>query len=188
MQTEQFRKLINLCESRIENPDVSYTSDAKKVVAVLKSYNSQSYTKLAQKFEQIAMLEAEVKQLKAEVKASTKEDVADLFDAEDAIMTRVIETVSFTLTLSKDPIPTVSPKYKDILEALSTQLTPELILVLEELKKNMVTVTQKSPSLSIKPVSEGRFSNFFAKFKNLVFNWGQKYDQKLDQLKSQASV
>jgi hypothetical protein len=186
MNNEQFRELINLFDSR--RPDLEYKDSTKEVVAVLKSYNSQSYTKLAQKVERISALEAEVKQLKEEVKAETRENIADLFDAEDAVRTRVVETVSFILTLSKDPAPTVTPKYKDILEALSSQLTPELITVLEELKQQMVTVTNKSPSLKVKSINEGKVGQLFAHLKNLIFNWGQRYDQKLDRLKQQAGL
>ena len=186
MNTEQFRKLINLFESR--RPDLEYHNGTKEVVAVLKSYNSQSYTKLAQKVERISTLETEIKQLKEEVKAETRENISDLFDAEDAVKTRVVETVSFILTLSKDPEPTRTPKYKDILEELSNHLTPELISVLEELKKQMVTVTQKSPSLKVKPIAEGIIGSVFAKLKELVFKWGQRYDQKLDQLKQQVNL
>lgn len=181
MKTEQFRKLINLFESR--NPDLEYSETSKEVVAVLRRYNSQSYTKLAQKVERISQLESEVKRLKEEVKTETRENIADLFDAEDAVKTRVVETVSFILTLSKDPEPTRTPKYKDILEELSNHLTPELISVLEELKNQMVTVTQKSPSLKVKSISEGVIGSVFSKLKELVFKWGQRYDQKLDRLK-----
>lgn len=186
MHAGEFRKLINLVESRIDGPHVSYEDSTTKVIAKLRSYNSQTYTKLAIKFEQMSLLEEEIKELKAEIKASTKEDIADLFDAADAIKTRVVETVSFTMTLSKDPKPTVSPKYKDILDALTEHLTPELIAKLEELKTNMVTVTQKSPSLKIEPVAEGFVGGLFAKFKNFILNWGNKYDRKLNQLRRLA--
>lgn len=176
------RQLIDLMESRI--PDIEYEELEDRVIARVKSYKSQTYTKLAQKLERIEQLEAEVKLLKEEFKDSTREDVADIFAAEDAVKTRVVETLSFVLTLSKDPAPTSAPKYKDILEALSTQLTPELIIVLENLKKQMVTVTQKAPSLRIRPneLDEG-LGSLFAAFKQKVFNWAGNYDQKLDALK-----
>jgi uncharacterized protein (UPF0335 family) len=185
MNTNQFRHYINLIESRI--PDLEYQDNEQQVIAVLKSYNSQVYTKLAQKVERIDQLEAEIKMLKEEVKNETRENIADLFDADDAVKTRVVQTMSFILTLSKDPKATVSPKYKDILEELATQLTPELIIVLENLKKQLVTVTQKSPSLRIAPVDEGRFGDLFARFKQKVFGWATRYDQKLSMLQQAAA-
>ena len=188
MNPTDFRKLINLCEGRItDNPDVSYAGDDKKVTASLKSYKSQSFTKLSQRVSKIQELEAEIKQLKEEVKQASREDVADLFDAEDAIRTRVIETVSFIITLSKDPAPTVTPKYKDILDKLTNHLTPELITVLEGLKKEMVTVTQKAPSLKIEPIKEGMFSSVFAEIKKWVYRWCDSYDAQLNELKAEAA-
>lgn len=176
--SEQFRKLINLMEARI--PDIEYHDDSKSTTAKLKSYKSQVYTKLAQKVKRIQQLESEIKSLKEEVKSSAREDVADLFDAEDAVKTRVVETLQFILTLSKDPAPTVTPKYKDILDELSNHLTPELITVLEKLKQEMVTVSQKSPSLTVKDLEEGMFSGLIRK----IYNWCNSYDKKLDALKA----
>lgn len=179
-------KFKEICEARL--PDVEYQDTDKQAVAVLQSYKSQTYTKLAQKVERISVLESELKALKEEVKQETRENVTDLFDAEDAVRTRVVQTVSFILTLSKDPKATETPKYKDILEALTEHLTPELITVLEGLKKQMVTVTQKSPSLKIEPIAEGVLGNLFARIKEFVFKWANKYDQKLAALKAQAGV
>jgi uncharacterized coiled-coil protein SlyX len=179
---EEIRKLLTLFEDRL--PEVEYQDSAKQVVAVLKSYNSQTYTKLAQKIAQIDLLETQIKALKKEVKAETKENIADLFDADDAVKTRVVETLSFIFKMTKDPEPQHSPKYKDILEALSQQLTPELLLVLEQLKKQLVTVTQKSPALTITPLGESIIPNLYHRFKQIVFGWARRYDRKLEQLKS----
>ena len=185
MKNDQFRNLINLFEAR--NPDITYQDNAGEVIAQLRSYNSQVYTKLAQKIERIEQLESEVKQLKDEVKQETRENIADLFAAEDAVNTRVVETISFIFTLSKDPKATEAPKYKEILTALEEHLTPELIVMLEGLKKKMVTVTQKQPSLKIRPVAEG-LSDVFARLKQMVFGWAQQYDQKLNSLKQAAGL
>ena len=184
METTKLRQLINLCEGR--NPDLEYQDSESQVIAKLASYKSQTYTKLAQKVNRIKELKDEVKQLEDEVKQEARENVNDLFDAEDAVKTRIVETMSFILTLSKDPKATESPKYKDILEELTNHLTPELITVLEQLKKQMVTITQKAPSLSIKPIDEGFVGSIFKRLKNAVLSWGQRYDQKLDRLKRYA--
>ena len=178
----KLHEITQLNEAR--NPDFDYEETEKQVIVRLKSYNSQTYTKLAQKVERISELEAEVKALKEEVKQTTRENVADLFGAEDAVKTRIVETVGLILQLSKDPEPTKAPKYKEILEALSNHLTPELIAVLETLKESMVTVTQKAPGLKIKPLDEGRIGEFFSNLKARVLNWANNYDQKLLMLKN----
>ena len=171
--------------------DFPYTDEPDKTSVSLQSYQSQIYTKLGKKLQRIEELEKELDELKEQVKQSTRDDVAALFDAEDAVKTRVVETVSFIFTLSKDPKATVSPKYKEILETLAEQLTPELIAVLEGLKKSMVTVRQKEPSLRYKQkqskLDEGKISQYVSKLKNWVMSWGAKYDAKLDQLKSMVS-
>jgi uncharacterized protein (UPF0335 family) len=185
METTNLRNLINIIEGR--NPEIQYQDSEGQVIALLQSYNSQSYTKLAQKVKRIEQLKEEIKALEEDVKQSTREDISDLFDAEDAVKTRVVQTMSFILTLSKDPAATKTPKYKDILTALSEHLTPELIKVLEGLKEQMVTITQKSPSLKIKPLDEGFVSSLFARLKLTVMNWASRYDQKLDNLKRLAA-
>ncbi|CAB4133543.1 hypothetical protein UFOVP257_265 [uncultured Caudovirales phage] len=187
MNSQKFRNLINLFEAR--QPELSYNEPSEgEVIVHLKSYNSQVYTKLAQKVERISVLEEEIKQLKEEVKQETRDNITDLFDADDAARTRVVDTLSFIMTLSKDPKATESPKYKDILEALTNHLTPELIIVLEGLKKSMVTVTQKAPALRIKQkeLDEGIVATVGAKLKNIISRWGINYDAQLTQLKQAA--
>jgi hypothetical protein len=185
----KYTEIIN--EARLG--DFPYMDEPDKTTVSLKSHQSQIYTNLAKKVKRINELKTELKALEDEVKQSSRENVSDLFDIEDAVKTRVIDTVSFIITLSKDPKATVSPKYKDILEVLEKQLTPELISVLEGLKKTMVTVTQKAPSLKIEPkdkpqLDEGKLSQYITKLKNWVMSWGAKYDAKLDQLKSMAGM
>ena len=52
MDIDSFKKLIMICEAReLNNPNIEYEDDPKgsKVIAKLRSYKSQTYTKLAQK-------------------------------------------------------------------------------------------------------------------------------------------
>lgn len=180
--------------SRYEHPDVTFNDvSAEKVVAVLKSRNSERYTKLAQNVQRIATLEAEVKEKKELVKADTRELIADLFASDDAVKTRVADTLSFIMTLSKDPKATESYKYAEVLTELTQHLTPELITVLEAIKAKYKTTTQKAPSLKIAAktesvdLSEGPMDTmkaFFAKFKAAIFGWAKKYDAQLQNLKN----
>jgi len=192
MDIDQFKKLMMICENRdLNNPNIEYEDvSPSKVIAKLYSYKSQTYTKLAQKLQRMEALTEEMKQLKDEIKQHTREDVADLFDAEDAARTRVIETVSFIFNLTKDPKVTETPKYKDILNELEQHLTPQLIKVLEGIKnqEEMLTKTQKSPALSVKPVTEGAIGSIFARLKQAVYSWAKGYDNKLDALKAEANL
>lgn len=178
-------KIKDIFEARL--PDLDYQQDGDSVKVKLHSYKSQVYTKLAQKTERIKALKTELETLESEVKQSAREDVADLFDATDAVNTRVVETLQFMFTLSKDPKATETPQYKKILEELSQHLLPEQIAVMEALKKQFVTVTQKSPSLKISKITESVATDFFAKFKRVVLQWTRGYDQQLDKLKKLAA-
>lgn len=180
------RDLINIMEGRL--PGIEYDDKDDRVTASLKGRDSEKYTKLGQKIQRIETLSKELADLQKEVKAETKTDIADLFDAVDAVKTRVVETLSLIFTLSKDPKKQENPKYKEILETLSADFTPDLIKKMEALKKTMVTVVNKSPSLRVTHLKEGKFGGFFAKLKNYFLNWGKAYDAKLQTLKSEAGI
>lgn len=173
------------------NEEIEYIRSDDKVVAKLKSYDSAAYTRLAQNLEKIKEREAEVKQLKEEIAKDTKDYIASLFEAEDIIRTRIVETRQFIMTLSKDPKPTETFKYAEIVKELTTKLTPELMKALDELKEKYKSVTQKQPSLKSekKTVEEGVstvinfLKNLGKKFLDKVKNWGAKYDKNLNNLK-----
>ena len=169
---------IKLIEARLEHPDVSYTDDNSKVTAKLSSYKSAEFTRLAKNMVRIDELTTELKQLQSDVKQQRREDVAELFDVEDAVFTRVVETKSAYFKLTKDPKPTESPQYKTIIEEFEKHLTPELIQVLEVLKKKHVTITQKEPALTYEPIAEADDSGLL----NKIRKWLPKFDAKLGQI------
>ena len=152
---------ISIVEARIEHPDVSYTDDPTKVTAKLSSYKSAEFTRLAKNMMRIDELTTELKQLQSDVKQARREDVAELFDVEDAVFTRVVETKSAYFKLTKDPKPTETPQYKTILEEFAQHLTPELIQVLEVLKNDGLL--------------------------NKIRNWLPKFDSRLDQIEHQLA-
>lgn len=174
------RDYIDLIEARTDNPDVVYTQEPTKVTATVSSRVSEKYTKLVKNMQKIDALTEEIKTLQAEVKQQRREDVAALFDAEDAVFTRVIDTKSAIFTLSKDPKATEAPQYKKILEELEKHLTPELIAVLSALKEEHVTITQKEPSLKydMKSESMGGVSSVDALVAK-INRWLPKFDAKL---------
>lgn len=185
---EEMRNLISLFEGRIPGVDYTDTPKGDRVTAHLRGRDSEKYTKLGTKIERIQTLKKELTDLEAEVKASTKSDIADLFDAADVVKTRVVETLSLIFTLSKDPEASNNPKYKEILETLSADFTPDLIKKMEKLKETMVTVVNRSPSLRTTHLKEGMVGGFFKKLKSYFQAWGIQYDEKLDALKAQAGI
>jgi len=187
----------------IDNPHISYSSESKggkitKVIANLESYESGKYTKLGRNLKRIERLEAGIKKLKEETKAQTKEMIADLFHAEDAAHTRVVDTVSFIFHLTKNPEPTTTHQYSKILEALEQHLTPELVVMLEKLKAEFSNTVTKSPSLKATDkrvgesiVAEGVWDDIKKKVRGFMDKftaWIKGYDAKLDKLKAMAGV
>lgn len=193
--TDEIRNILNqlrLLEARIEHPEVVYTDEKSKVIAELRSHKSAVYTKLADRLETIDRMEAQIKEYKLEMKSITKEHVADLFDADDAVKTRVVDTISFIITLSKTPAPTTSYQYMKILAELANHLTPELLVVLNDLKEKFKTESQREPSISVdrKKVDESignKLQHYFAKFKHFIVRWAYGYDHRLNILKKRAA-
>lgn len=208
--TDQMRLFMKLTEADytgpIDSPNIAYSAEEKKgeitkVIATLNSHDSGRYTKLGRNLNRIKWLSDKIDQLKEEVKADTKGAIADLFHADDACRTRVVETVSFTFEMTKDPKPTTTVQYSKVLEALEEHLTPELIAVMEGLKAQFSNVTQKSPGLKAKDkryesieeaiqLEEGfldKIKDLAKRFYAKVASWGKSYDAKLDKLKAMAA-
>lgn len=212
---EQMRLFMGLTEApnyvgpRDGDSDVTYSAKETKgqitqVIANLSSHESAKYTKLGRNLKRIEWLSEKVSQLKEQVKQETREKIADLFHAEDACRTRVIETVSFTLKMTKDPEASTSIKYAKVLEELQEHLTPELLAIMEGLKNKYSTVVEKEPALikmqDKKATTEESFDamldegildtlrQFFHKYLQKVLDWGRKYDAKLEQLKAAAAT
>lgn len=175
----------------IINEAIDYEKQGDKIIADLTASDSTVYTNLAKKMIRIDELKDEIDQLRSEVKSDTRQYIADLFDAEHIAFTRVAKTKSFIFTMSKNPKATETVQYSKVIAELEKQLTPELITVLEGLKKQYVTVTQKEPSLKVEPLKEGLMDNIKARFSKLlkiVSDWAARYDVKLNKLKSMMGV
>lgn len=175
------RQLIKLIEDGIQRTDDKATVD-------LTGTDSMVYTKLAKKVERIEQLEEEINQLKGEVKSDTRQYIAELFKAEDEIRTRVVNTKQFVLTLSKNPKPTETVQYAKVIAELEKVLTPKLLVVLQNLKEQFKTVTQKEPSLKIEPresmnesVWDG-LKGYLNKYLGFIKAWGADYDKELAKL------
>ena len=171
-----------------------------KITATLKSYDSARYTKLGRNLLRIEALTEEIKTLQTETKAEARELVADLFNAEDAACTRVVDTVGFMFHMSKDPVASGSVSYSKVLDELQAHLTPELISILETLKaKHTSAPVQRAASLKAtdkaaqteESIVEGigdKLVGFFKKLYQSIKAWGVSYDSKLDALKAEVGI
>lgn len=176
-----------------------------KITAFLKSFDSGRYTRLGRNLLRIETLTEEIKTLQAETKQEARELIADLYHAEDAACTRVVDTVGFVFHMSKDPTAAGSVSYSKVLAELEGHLTPELVSVLETLKaKHTSAPVQKAASLKAtdknappapvqaeESINEGmgdKLAGFFKKVFQEIKAWGASYDSKLDMLKSEVGL
>jgi uncharacterized spore protein YtfJ len=120
--------------------------------------------------------------------AKIKDEALDLFDAEDEIYTRVVETVSMVITISKKTVSkTTKTDYEKVLEEL-VKLVPELTEQVKDLIEANTTTkeVEKSPGLRV-DVNEGLtlkgIKAFARKALAKVKTWGKSYDRKLDNIK-----
>ena len=193
-------------EDRKRRPDLDYQEKFVKkqldrVIVELTGNESGVLTKLASRYDRLDKAIKVMGQKKNELNAQIKEKVEDLFAAEDVVLTRVIDTISFTMTVSKKS--KVDDKtavdYKAIAEALAALIPEELQSKVEEITKMYTTVTaqpDKSPALSVKAkVTEGLLGDLKAtvvaaikKVIKSIASWSTKFDKKLAALKKSAQV
>jgi len=210
--TEQMRLFMALTEADytgpVDHPEVSYShnetkGEITKVIANLKGNYSGKFTKLGRTLNRISWLSEKLDQLTAQAKQETREHIAELFHAEDAVRTRVIDTVSFTLTMTKDPTPSKTVKYAKVLEELEEHLTPDLLAIMNALVEKHSSITTKAPALIKRAdkavaeegidmdLNEGVWDGikaFVAKFSAKIMSWTKSYDAKLDKLKAMAQT
>jgi len=176
---DDIKNFMNIVEAAGVPGVKQYDRDDTKITAQIDSKLGPKFDRLVDDLQTVDNLKAQLKQMQDTTKTQTRQDVAFLFDVEDAVFTRVIETKNVILEISKDPKPTESPQYKKILEALEKHLTPDLVEVLKKLKEEHKTITQKDPAVKYKfkedEASEIDMSSFTG--------WIESYDKKLDLVK-----
>lgn len=207
MSRENMKKYMTLFESDYQPPNddenISYETSKKgndidKIIATLSRSKSAEFTKLAKKIQEAKELSDKVKKLEAEIKGEAKEAIASLFNVEDEVYTRVVETAKFSLKLSKIPEPTVTVKYASVIKELRNHLSSDLINILDNLEYKFRSVTQKSPTLSFSPKTESMSedpSNFFDKLKDYSDRYANavnkvllNFDSKLDDLENEVKA
>lgn len=164
-----------------------------RVVVELRGTESAVLSRLARQIVRIDRLIKKLNTQKKTIHDELKERVSDLFDAEDEVITRVAETVSFILTLDRRTEPSKTEKVdyeKAFLELY--EIMPELTDKLNEVLRKYTTVREiapKTPGLRIK-VKEGKMEDFWTKlkqyvklFKEKIQAWGSQYDRKLEDIK-----
>jgi len=199
--------IIEAEEDRKRRADLTYTekrvkNELDRVTIELSGSESGVLTKLSGRYDRLDKAIKLMGEKKNELNADIKSRVEELFSAEDVVLTRVIETVSFTMTVSKRLKKADDKKVVDY-EAIATELAK---LIPEELQAKVEEITLaytklipqevKSPGLSVKAkVNEGLLTDLKAGVVSMVkraiksiTSWAIKYDKKLLALKKMAQV
>jgi hypothetical protein len=181
-----------LKEGRSE--DLPYTEKSvkgklDKVIVELKGNQSGKFTKLAKRYQELKEATDELEKKQKEFNAEIKKEALDLFDAQDEVMTRVVETVSMTIQLSKKTEVTTSKVDIDAIIAGLSLLVPELtdqINVLVE-ANTKVSKSVRSPALKV-ALKEGILDNikdWISGVFDSVMLWTKNFDRKKDKLQVQ---
>lgn len=145
MHTDDLRRFLN--EARKIDPSIEYHEISKtkkdstvdRVVAKLKGTPSGILTRIASQFAAIKKAEEDITKLKNAMKPQIKGLAAEMFDDADRIYTRVVETLKFVITLSKQ-IDTPAGQRENV---DYEQIFLELLDMLPELKDELVTLKHK---------------------------------------------
>jgi hypothetical protein len=169
---------------------LTYTPKAVKgkierVVVQLEGAKSSAFTKLAARYKDLDAAMNDLTEARNALNAEIKDRVESLFNAEDVVLTRVVETVSMTATVSKAAAAEDKVNYEAVVDALS-KLVPDLTSKIEELKKQFTVAGKaKSPGLRVS-VAEGAIDTLIGKLKSFltsIKSWGSVFDKKLSKVK-----
>lgn len=200
-----FKEHLSLMEAR--QPGVKYTEKQVKnsldrVTAALSGSSAANMTKLAKRYARLEASMAAMKEKHSELNARLKEDVAGLFDAEDVVLTRVVETAQFTLTMVKEIQKTEETKevdYASIVAALTVLIPAELQSKVDMITEKYTKLVPPKPpvkklSVSKEVVKEGLLDNlsklkdWAARLLKSITTWATRFDSKLESLKQKAGI
>lgn len=197
---------IDLFEDR--RADLTYKEKKAKgvidrVTVELEGVDSARFTRMSRMLKRIDNQITKLQTIRNNVNEKLKGNVEDLFDAEDVMITRVVETVNATLTLSKKSPPgkksvtdyqkawnelyEMYPDLKDQLDTLLTKYTkvqdvaekaPGLrVKDKEAQQKKMESLNEDSSSVLDK------IREFASKLTARFQRWAEGYDERLDRVR-----
>lgn len=186
--------LVNELINEARDPAVKYSvkevkGKVERITVTLDGNKSGKFTRLSQKYKKIDRLLKSLAEKREGMNAEVKSSLIEYFDAEDAVFTRVVETVSLTAALAKSSGPGSKVDYEEVVNGLLA-LQPELAEQIELLIAAATKATKgKEGGLTVK-VAEGKLSDAVVSLKAYVKDilrkvkvWGRQYDSKLAKLK-----
>jgi len=187
------KELLELAATPVteaRDPSVSYSNKEikgklERVTAILEGKDSAKYTKLASRYSRLKKSNELLKERQDELNKELRASVEGLFDAQDEIYTRVVDTVSLTVTLAKQAPPSTKVDWESVVLKL-TEMVPELEEQIKTLTKEFTTAgAVKAPGVTVK-LKEGALADFLAQIKSYirsVTRWATGYDKRLEKLR-----
>jgi predicted nucleic acid-binding Zn-ribbon protein len=205
-------KIVELFEAR--DKDLTYREERfrsgrlkgqiQKVILALEGNNSGAMTRLANRYHRLDRSAKLLKEKRDELNAQIKGIGDRVFDAEDALVTRVIETITCTVMLTagekaETKQPTQKVDYESAWKEL-LKMVPELTEQMDELRERLVaeaakiekkhteTIPPKDTPTALKvtraaSLEEGIMSTLASWYKGFT-TWLKSYDKRLAKLKA----
>lgn len=199
MQLPQLQILAEARQANWKYTEKRVKGALDKVTLELEGSDSGAMTRLAKRYERLDKSAKLLKEKRDELNAAVKEVGDRIFDAEDALATRIIDTVSYTVMLTAaEKAETKKPKEEiDFASAYAelARLVPELTAKADEIRAKYTTMIppKDTPTaLRVKAkVQEGLLDMVKARwtdFMDMIRSWGRSYDSKLNALKAKYPV
>ena len=194
--------LLNLLEARDVNRKYSekrIKGALDRVILELEGHESGPLSRLTLRYHRLDKAAKLMVERRNTLNAKMKEHVEGLFDAEDVVTTRVVETASVTIMLTKatpasEKKPTLKTDYASVVAELS-RLVPELEEKIKEITAKYTEVEEPKDTpvqLRVKSkVEEGivdTVKGWVSKFLSAIKSWGKDYDGRLAAVKKQVAA
>lgn len=208
-EMKRYRSIVN--EAKIsDDPNISYEYKGKNkaatlrgeydsVTATLSGNRSGVFTRMARQFKILDMLAKRTKERRDRLNEDARNAVKELFDAEDAALTRYVDTISLSITLAKDTKEETTDESKFDVEGFMNELyntvNSDLIPVLKALEERYTIIEQKTRKGSegaikaIKLKEEysdtllDNLSKFANQFKDVVLTRLEQFDDAVNDIK-----
>ena len=188
------------------NPKLTYTEKHVKkvldrVTVELAGSESGVMSRLTTRYSRLDKAAKLMQEKRNQLNEDMKQVVESLFDAEDEVLTRVVDTVSYTITLSKaekaeSKAPKKSVDYAAIVKELG-EMIPELQAKIEEITEKYTEIIQPKDTpvkLIVKSKLDEGLTAFarglvksFREMLKSIKSWGKGYDKRLNSLKAKIA-
>jgi hypothetical protein len=167
---ESIRRDLTLMEDRrtdLDYKEKSVKGEVDRVTVEVSGNESGGLTRIGKRYVKIGQAIDKLNAQRKKINEEQTDGLLEYFDAEDEVLTRVVDTVSATFTLSKKTTKTKAPTFDrnkmlqnlpdDLIEQLdyiSEDMLPGLVKALELITKKYTTVyeaVEVKPSLRITP-------------------------------------